>query len=380
MSRAWLNSADSHVNEPGDLWEKPLGAKWGDAVPRVIEPVAGGDGSIGGGGRVYFTGEDYLPTGDLDLGDEMVQRARRTNVDPVYRAACMDEDGVWAELLFPTKGMMVFPLPNTDLARDCFAVYNDWLHEYCSQVPARMLGAALIHMEDVDLALAELERNAKRGFRCGMINGDTRPEWGCYSDPKYDRFWAATTEMGIPVAIHISTGMKKDVFVFTGDKLRHAPRGYLDLMAEAGQVVANEFIFGGIFDRFPELDLFLVEYEASWVPHWLYRCEQVAYDFGPNLGVVPPRRPVREYLDQLYVGVIDDPLIRTVTSELDPNRLMWGSDYPHVRNTHLKSHRIVEEAFGHLDAAVIDNIAFNNAARLFNIDMPAQALAGAPSP
>ena len=129
MTRVWINSADSHMNEPGDLWAKPLAAKWGDAVPRVIEPENARDGSIQGGGRMYFTGEDYLPTGDLDLGDEMVQRARRTNVDPVYRAACMDEDKVWAEVLFPTKGMMVFPLPNADLARDCFTVYNDWLHD-----------------------------------------------------------------------------------------------------------------------------------------------------------------------------------------------------------------------------------------------------------
>ena len=234
-----------------------------------------------------------------------------------------------------------------------------------------MLGAALVHMENVDHALAELERNSKRGFRCAMINGDTRPEWGHYSDAKYDRFWAAAQEMAIPLAIHISTGMKKDVFVFTGENLRYAPRGYLDLMAEAGQVVANEFIFGGIFDRFPRLNLFLVEYEASWVPHWLYRCEQVAYDFGPNLGVVPPEKTIREYLQQLYIGVIDDPLIRSVTSELDPERLLWGSDYPHVRNTHLRSHQVVEETFGHLDAATIDNIAINNAAKLFKINMPA---------
>ena len=100
---------------------------------------------------------------------------------------------------------------------------------------------------------------------------------------------------------------------------------------------------------------------------------------GPISASFRRKRPVREYLDQLYVGVIDDPLIRTVTSELDPNRLMWGSDYPHVRNTHLKSHRTVEEAFGHLDAAVIDNIAVNNAATLFKIDMPTQALTGTPS-
>ncbi|MSP51186.1 MAG: amidohydrolase [Alphaproteobacteria bacterium] len=372
MTPRWLNSADSHVNEPHDLWEKPLEAKWGDAVPRVIPAEQGvGSNSVTAGGRKYFTGEDYLPIGELVLNDPVLEKVRRTNVDPAFRALCMNEDGVWGELLFPTLAMMVFPLPNADLSRDCLKVYNDWLHDYCRGAPERLFGAALINTENVPLAIAELERNAKRGFRAAMINGDVRPEWAPYRDRRYDPLWARLEEMQIPACIHISTGKKKDIFFFNGSLLGQAATGYLDLMAEAGEVLGNEFIFGGILDRFPRLQLFFVEYEASWLPHWLFRMEQLANDFGPNLGVVKPRRPIREYLNQIHVGVIDDPFVRHVADAIDPARLVWGSDYPHVRNTYGKSHQTVAKIFGHLTTPTIEQITVENSRRLFKIDMPA---------
>ena len=379
MSRKWVNSADSHMTEPGDLWSRPLGAKYGDAVPRIFDPgdpvsrSCGLDPAL----RYYFTGEHTIPIEPhAEFDEEMLARIDRATKDPTFRAQCMDEDGVYAELLLPTKAMFVFSLKNGDLARDCLRVYNDWLAEYCGQEPKRMLGAALIQMEDVALAIAELERNAKRDMRCAMINADTRPEWGRYQDKEYDPFWARMQEMGIPVLIHISTGQKKDMFLYKGEGLSEAARGYLELFAEAGNVVANEFIFGGILDRFPGLSLVLGEFEASWLPHWLFRLEQLANDFGPNLGLAAPARPIREYLSQIYVGVIDDPLIPHVTSVADPNTLIWGSDFPHVRNTHMKTQKVIAEVFGHLDQESIDNITIHNAARLFSIDMPAEAAAG----
>ena len=364
MSRPWINSADSHMNEPEDLWSKALGNRWGDQVPHIVDK----DGE-----RFYFTGQDYLPAAEVvDFDDEMNTRIRRACEDPTYRVKCMDEDRVFAEILFPTYGLMVFGVENGALVQDCFEVYNDWLAEYCGQESDRMFGAALIYMENIDWAIGEIERTAKLGMRCAMINADTLSGWEQYQDAKYDRFWARAQEVGMPVVMHCSTGQRPDMFFFTGDKLKNAARGYLDLFAEAGIVVANEFIFGGIFDRFPDLNVVLGEFEASWIPHWLFRMEQIESGFGPYMGLKNPARPVREYLSRIYVGVIDDPLIPLVTEALDANALIWGSDFPHVRNTYLKSHKVVEEIFGHLDSATVDNITVRNAERLFGISTPAE--------
>jgi len=366
MTGRWINSADSHVYEPYELWSAPLGTKWGETVPRFLDPTAGETR------RTYFNGEIYLPEDDF-VGDseEMKAKVKRACEDPVFRMACMDEDRTYAELLGPTYTLMTFPLKNHDLARDCFAVYNDWLAEYCGAGPKRLLGAALIHMADVDWAVKELERAAKIGLRCVMINVDTGPGWGSYQERKYDPFWARASEMRFPVVLHISTGQKPDMFTMTGEQSRDIPRAYLDLFGEIGGVLANEFIFGGVFDRFPNLQIVLGEFEASWIPPWLFRMEQLEKDFGPNLELSYPDRPFREYLPRIHIGIIDDPMLDTVTNYIDPNTLIWGSDFPHVRNTYLKSHQVIGDIIGHLDADTVDNITRRKMVELFDIDMSA---------
>ncbi|MBM3524552.1 MAG: hypothetical protein FJX57_16525, partial [Alphaproteobacteria bacterium] len=149
-------SADSHVFEPDDLWLRSLGKKWGDQVPRRVH------------GRPDDPG-DY----DYDFtGAEYVRKFRRTNLvnqergfdvrsagwDPAVRIKCMDQDGVAAELLGPTAGLFVFSAANGAMVRDCFHVYNDWVAEYCSHAPKRLLRVALIQMADVDAAIADLEK------------------------------------------------------------------------------------------------------------------------------------------------------------------------------------------------------------------------------
>jgi len=73
---------------------------------------------------------------------------------------------------------------------------------------------------------------------------------------------------------------------------RAAPWEYF---ASGRDVLANEFIFGGIFDRFPKLKVMCSEFEVSWLPYWLFRIKQVQRDFGPALGIPKINRPVTEY-------------------------------------------------------------------------------------
>ena len=203
-----------------------------------------------------------------------------------------------------------------------------------------------------------------------MINVDTGPAWGPYQDRRYDPFWARATEMGLPVVMHISTGQKPDIFTLTGDRSREIPRAYLDLFSEVGNVLANEFIFGGVFDRFPELQIVLGEFEACWITNLLYRMEQLKKDFVPNLELRYSDRLFREYLGRIHIGIIDDPMLSFVTDYVDPNILIWGSDFPHVRNTYSRSHKVIGDILGHLDTKTVDNITRGNMVKLFAIDMP----------
>ena len=358
-------SADSHVIEPDDLFESALRDKHGDAVPRIVGERDGVPGPY------IFTGDDLLRDVDPDALIEASSndQLNYAAMEPDQRVALMAQDGVQAEVLGPTFGLFIYASSNGDVVRDCFRVYNDWLAEFCSHDRERLLGIALIQMEDVDWAIREMERAAKRDMRCVMINADTRPEWPRYYERHYDRFWAAAQEMGMPVQLHILAGNKKDPAILPDDQLGDVARLQLDTAQDVGLVIANDFIFGGIFDRFPSLDLVVGEYEVSWVPYWMFRVEQLERSFGPHFRLHTAESGAREYLDRIYFGVIDDPYVAHVDGLVRPERLLWGSDFPHIRNTFGNSHKVIEGIFGHLDDVAIEAACVTNAQRLFKVDM-----------
>src|SRR5262245_8600277 len=142
-------SADSHMMEPADLWEKGLDTKFRDRAPKVVKsesgkgylfiapgvrpfPVAGGFG-IGKSGEEL---KEHLKKG--------YEAARPSGWDPAERIKDQDIDGVAAEVLYTTLGMPLLALDDVELQQACFSVFNNWLAEYASYAPKRLSPIALI--------------------------------------------------------------------------------------------------------------------------------------------------------------------------------------------------------------------------------------------
>ncbi len=87
-----------------------------------------------------------------------------------------DIDGVAAEVLYTSLGMPLFSLPDTELQRACFRVYNDWLAEFSSYSPKRLYPIALISLDDVADGVREMERCVKQGHRGVQVCGVAPPE------------------------------------------------------------------------------------------------------------------------------------------------------------------------------------------------------------
>src|SRR5215471_5577508 len=202
-------SADSHMMEPADLWEKGLDNKFRDRAPKVVKsesgkgylfiapgvrpfPVAGGFG-IGKSGEEL---KEHLKKG--------YEAARPSGWDPAERIKDQDIDGVQAEVIYTTLGMPLFGLDDDELRRACFAVYNDWVGQFRAYSPRRLHPVALISLDDIPLAVRELERCAKLGLKGAMIWG-VPPEDKPYYGDIYDPFWAAAEEMKMPLSLHVIT-------------------------------------------------------------------------------------------------------------------------------------------------------------------------------
>ena len=365
MNPNMVISGDSHVLEPDDLWTKPLGHKYGDKLPHLVNEHAGVKAPF------FFTGYEYVGIHEVVEGDaEMQAMLLKAGRDPAARVVCMDADGVYGEIVNATWMLYAMRARDDRMVEDCCRVFNDWLAEYCSHLPKRLYGVSMIHMQDPKWATKELERTAKLGLKSCIINCDARKEWKPYQDKSYDSFWALAQELDQPVTLHIITGNEVDLFTLHGPDRINVPRSSLGVFAEAGPVLCNEFIFGGILDRFPKLKLMCSEFEVSWIPYWFFRVKQIQDDFGPALKIPKIKRPVEEYMSQIYHGLIDDPYLDKVLDVISPKTIMWGSDFPHARCTYPNTLKVVDRVLGHLGEKTKRDIAFYNAARFYNFEIP----------
>ena len=129
--------------------------------------------------------------------------------DPHRRLDEQDLDGIVGEVMYPSLNMFTFAIPDREVVSAVFERHNDWVLDYCSVAPERLIGIGCLGLPDVDIALAEMQRAATRGVRGFAIPAHVSPDRPyCHED--YDRFWAAAQDFGVPLTMHIFTGSSLD--------------------------------------------------------------------------------------------------------------------------------------------------------------------------
>ena len=239
----------------------------------------------------------------------------------------------------------------------------------------------MVPPDDVDWAVAELERLARMDVRTVFIYTDVKPHMPPYRDPYYDRLWAAAADLDMPVTIHIVAGRVRDPFTIIHDHERgDVARLWLELFSDAGPILANEFIFGGIFDRHPRLKLILGEYEICWLPWFLFRTQQLQGAVARTRS--RSRRP-RSRCRSTCTPRSGTPSSTTSSPTAPsisraPTQVMWGSDFPHPRNTFPHSHEVLNRGARQRrrrDQGERGGAQLRPA--FFNLDIPAPARAAA---
>lgn len=370
-------SADSHMVEPGDLWKTRLDARFRDRAPEVIRhpksntllfvaegtapfPVASGFAA----GRSGEELKEFLSQG--------YEAARPSGWDPVERIKDQEIDGVDAEVLYPTLGMMLFSVPDADLQRACFTAYNAWLAEFCRHEPKRLYGIGLVSLEDVALAVEDVERIAQQGMRGAMIWGSP-PEDRPYGDRAYDPFWQAVSEHGLPVSLHIITGRGRHAERLgrTAEKRtavrRNAGVVYATVTHEIQESLAA-LVFGGVLERFPELRIVSAENDVGWLPHFMYRMDHGFEKYGAMLPEKLSMRPSEVVSRQVLATFQDDPVGAATWKLFGEHNYMWASDFPHSDSTFPESHAWIDKNFDGVPDAVRRRIVYANAVELYRMD------------
>jgi predicted TIM-barrel fold metal-dependent hydrolase len=250
----------------------------------------------------------------------------RQRVEEVIFAEC----GVGVAILLPlTRGLMA----DRRLGSAICTATNSWLsEEWLSGEPNRFRGSIRVDPDDVEGALAEIERWADdpRMVQIAVPLEALHP----YGQPVYFPIWAAAAKNGLPVAVQSDGGAGVD-YAPTGTGY---PRHYIEfasLQSLRFFYHLASLITEGVFDRLPELRFVFADGGADVLPPLMWRLDSAwrqARSQSPENRHVPS-----SYLAEnvwFATSRLEGPTSHGLEKEwADTMRtydhLLYGSHYPH---------------------------------------------------
>jgi uncharacterized protein len=343
--------ADTHINEPPDLWEKRMPRKFADRAPRLV-------GRPNGSMAWNFETRQMTVTPLVNaVGTSPVQWTlfgrgyeglRPGAWDPAARLEDMAIDMVGIHVLFPTyvlAGGAAFSKSDRDYQIACVQVYNDWISEFASYAPDHFIAVGLTPTTGVDDMIAEAKRVKKLGGIRGLLltswpNGDENPKHDID-----DKFWSVAEDLDLACIIHVGFQEDSEVEV-SGDAAdaKHeagedgredrTSRITLPMLNQERQAISmipimGNFILGGVFDRHPRLRVSATEVGAGWVPFFLEQTDDNfnRHRFWTNCKL--SKLPSEYWYQNCFTTFQLDRYALRNRDLVGLHTMMWSSDYPH---------------------------------------------------
>jgi uncharacterized protein len=374
-----LISADDHLDLawlPPDLWTARLPHAFRSRAPHIEERGGNAiwvcDGKSWGAwrGQAIDPNRPRAKTPFVDAltrGGEFDSSQRRPAVAK-YRIADMDRDGVHAQVMFgPVFSILV---DDPELRDACYRAYNDWLKEFCSAAPERLIGVAMLPPSP-DSALAELHRLARiGGYR--QVNLQIANVAPRIDDPAWEPFWTAIEETGLLLSFHVTVflegiperavGKPASVFMATKAFIGQFLDPFVDLFA------------WGILARHPKIKLVMGESGTGWLP-WVI--EELDYrhwrlweskDYWQERGLSGlEMKPSEIFRRQVYATFQEDHVAMALLPFYGEGHVMWASDYPHPDSVWPNSRAAIDRQMAHLTPEMRKRLTHDNAAALYNL-------------
>lgn len=382
--------ADTHVLEPPDIWTTWLPSRYLDRAPKLVKDEEGGDAWLFAGatdpdpiGLVATPGKPY---DEFRWTGVSYQEARAGCYDGAERLKDMDADGVDRALIFAPQRTVGHFLgdEDDDLVRAGVDAYNRFLAEqFCAPDPSRLIGLAQMPSTGIDDTVDFLRKAAAGGVK-GVVISNWPSGKDSLSDDD-DPFWAAAEEIGIPVAIHINVisrrnrqaqrratqskegGNRKDIYGGRSARANAKAVGGLAGVFSTVPSTISQLIFTGVFERFPSLQVVLVETGVGWIGHFLEQMDD-RYWRNRSWGEIPISEPPSFYWHRnLAATFITDRVGIATRHTVGVDNMMWSSDYPHHGNDWPYSRKVIDEMMGHIDQDEQRRIVGANAVRLFSL-------------
>jgi predicted TIM-barrel fold metal-dependent hydrolase len=330
-----------------------------DLVPELWRPVAeqfGAKQSLAEIDELIYGTDTPLGAGPLAPRLDRLFRAKG-GWDMDERVGFLDEAGVDVQLVsgsFPP----IFPGLDDGIVRASIAAANTSTVARIGRHVARLVPITNVVMEDIDWSIAEMARMRALGSRAVHVRAE--PVDGMsLAHPHFDRFWAATVDLGMVAYLHAGSGR---AFV---DPAWSNNGGHLKSMTMVGAVqypqvptmLFSNLITAGVFERFPTLTVVAAELGGhTYLPYMLGALDAFVDD--PKISELQgrftlPLRPseyARRNVRVSPLPVVSLPLAPYL-EELD-GMVVFSSDYPHPEGMDADALSWYADHFSAIDADV----------------------------
>ncbi|GMU47651.1 MAG: amidohydrolase [Porticoccaceae bacterium] len=372
----FLFDADAHVLEPPDLWDNYLEPRFRERSIQFRRNDQGVD-------QLFVDNQLILPNctaalggAELDRNSAMDPRSPLGYLDGAppssmfgpERIALFNRWGLGAGLVLPTIGIF-WDTPDNALANAYCRAYNDWVHDFQAADRQRLVIAAHLNLRDIDGAIAELDRRLAQGFK-GVFLAPERVDGKGFAHPHFDRLWARIQEAEVPLLVHVIVRTRRLVTGFVGDWYdTPANRTFTFALGAASQVMpaCMAMVMDGLFDKFPRLKVVAIEAGCGWAPYAMDRLDEKHQHFRGFDTPLALGRPSEYFRRNLWF--VAEPEERTIGSCLEligEDRILWGSDFPHI-DANLEAPRLIRESVAGLPEAAQRAVLGENARKLFGL-------------
>jgi predicted TIM-barrel fold metal-dependent hydrolase len=309
------------------------------------------------------------------------------NWDSEERRRDLEGDGVVGEVIFPNtvppfyaKAFHISPPPSPEQyerARDGSRAHNRWLAEFCAEQPQLRAGIGLIHLNDVDHAIEDVQWIARHDLRGGVLLPLPSPyetHLPPLHDPGYDRLWAVIQDCDLVINQHSGQGSP---YYGVGQGAKALWAMEMPFFVQRG---FTHLIMGGVFERFPKLRYILTESGCTWAPGLMKRMDGMwmAWKAGAIGEIDTSRDPAIAEPPSFYArrncwygASFPSPRDIEGRETVGIDRILWGNDYPHYEGCFPYSRENMRFAFSDVPEQEVRMMLGENAAKLYGFDLDA---------
>lgn len=196
---------------------------------------------------------------------------------------------------------------------------NDFFCQIQEDYPTRFVGLGTLPMQDIPLAMKELERCKSLGIRGIEIGSHIEDK--NLDDEVFHPFWAAAQDLEMSIFVHPWEMMGQ------ADMQKYWLPWLVGMPAETSRAICS-MMFGGVFDKYPKLKVMFAHGGGSFA-HTLGRISH-GWHCRPDLVNINDVSDPYSYRGKFWVDGIthDQGALRYLLKVIGEDKISYGTDYP----------------------------------------------------